>query len=88
MPLHLSAQLSVYPLRGEKLSPAINQTIGVIRRHNVRVQPGTMSTLVTGEADAVFSGLQEAFQSVASGGDVVMTVTLSNACPAAESDGA
>jgi hypothetical protein len=40
-----------------------------------------MSTLVTGEADMVFMALREAFVRAAKLGHVVMTLTLSNACP-------
>ena len=40
-----------------------------------------MSTMVTGEAAAVFAALQEAFVSAGATGHVVMTVTISNACP-------
>ena len=35
-----------------------------------------------GELDAVLDGLREAFRAAAEAGHVVMTVTLSNACPA------
>jgi hypothetical protein len=41
-----------------------------------------MSTLVTGEAEAVFDALEASFQSAAALGDVVMVVSLSNCCPA------
>jgi hypothetical protein len=40
-----------------------------------------MSTLVTGEAESVFAALHEAFEQAAATGHVVMTVTISNACP-------
>jgi hypothetical protein len=40
-----------------------------------------MSTIVTGEAKDVFVALHEAFDRAASTGHVVMTVTVSNACP-------
>jgi hypothetical protein len=40
-----------------------------------------MSTLVTGETDVVFAALREGFEAVAATGHVVMTVTVSNACP-------
>jgi hypothetical protein len=43
-----------------------------------------MSTVVTGEAAAVFAALQEAFGCVAARGQVVMMVTVSNACPVRE----
>jgi hypothetical protein len=40
-----------------------------------------MSTYVVGEADAIFAALHEAFVQVAATGHVVMTMTVSNACP-------
>jgi hypothetical protein len=40
-----------------------------------------MSTVVTGDLDAVIDGLREAFRAAAGSGHVVMTLTLSNACP-------
>jgi hypothetical protein len=40
-----------------------------------------MSTYVTGETAAVFEGLRRAFDTTAGHGQVVMTVTVSNACP-------
>jgi hypothetical protein len=43
-----------------------------------------MSTVVTGDVDAVFAGLKESFAQAAEQGDIVMVVTLSNACPVTE----
>jgi hypothetical protein len=40
-----------------------------------------MSTLVTGEAEVLFAALREAFQRAAAMGYLVMSMTLSNACP-------
>lgn len=40
-----------------------------------------MSTLVTGEAATVFRALENAFVQAGAGSHVVMTVTVSNACP-------
>jgi microcompartment protein CcmL/EutN len=40
-----------------------------------------MSTLVTGAVEDVFAALQAAFTQAAATGHVVMTVTVSNACP-------
>jgi uncharacterized protein YqgV (UPF0045/DUF77 family) len=51
------------------------QTLGL------ELQVGAMSTTVTGEASVVFEGLRRAFEAVAADGHVVMTVTVSNACP-------
>jgi hypothetical protein len=40
-----------------------------------------MSTIVIGEVKDVFVALHEAFDRAAATGHVVMTVTVSNACP-------
>jgi tRNA-Thr(GGU) m(6)t(6)A37 methyltransferase TsaA len=40
-----------------------------------------MSTLLIGEDTAIFNALQDTMQQVAQNGEVVMVVTLSNACP-------
>jgi uncharacterized protein YqgV (UPF0045/DUF77 family) len=78
----LSAQVSVYPLRQPQLSPAIDETVRICRAHGLEVRAGPMSTLVTGADDEIFSALKQAMRSAAAQGDVVMVVTLSNACPA------
>jgi len=40
-----------------------------------------MSTIVWGEADKLFRALKDAFDATAALGEVVMVITLSNACP-------
>jgi uncharacterized protein YqgV (UPF0045/DUF77 family) len=77
----VSAQVSLYPLRQEELSPAINAALTVFRGHGLEVQPGPMSSIVTGDDEAVFAALREAFCRAAEQGEVVMEITLSNACP-------
>jgi uncharacterized protein YqgV (UPF0045/DUF77 family) len=77
----VSAQISLYPLGEVSLSPAIDTTLRILREHGLDVEPGMMSSLVTGEEAAVFAGLQEAFHLIAAESSVVMVVTLSNTCP-------
>lgn len=77
----VSAQVSLYPLRQEELSPAISAALAAFRRHELEVQPGPMSSIITGDEGAVFAALREAFCQAAEQGQVVMVVTLSNACP-------
>ncbi len=77
----IAAQVSLYPLRQTSLSPAIDQALHIFREHGLSVEPGAMSTLITGEDAAVFAALQEAFHCAAAQGQVVMVVTFSNACP-------
>jgi uncharacterized protein YqgV (UPF0045/DUF77 family) len=85
--MHISAQISVYPLRQENLAPTIQEAVQVFHGHGLQVHPGAMSTLVVGDDDKVFAALKDALHSAAAQGDVVMVVTLSNACPAFQPPG-
>ncbi len=76
-----SAQISVYPLRQEHLGPAIEIVRETLEAHGLQAQVGPMSTIVTGETGIVFDALAEAFDKAARTGEVVMTFTVSNACP-------
>jgi uncharacterized protein YqgV (UPF0045/DUF77 family) len=77
----VSAQISIYPLRQEHLRPAIDAVRAALEAHNLQPEVGPMSTLVVGEMQEVWTALQEAFTHAATTGHVVMTVTVSNACP-------
>jgi uncharacterized protein YqgV (UPF0045/DUF77 family) len=77
----ISAQVSVYPLRQEHLSPTVEAVRAELEAHGLRPEMGTMSTQVVGEAETVFAALRDAFIRVAAGGQAVMTITVSNACP-------
>jgi len=76
-----SAQIAIYPLRQDHLTPAIQAVQSALREHGLSPEPGPMSTYVVGEDATVFAALRDAFARAASTGHVVMTVTLSNACP-------
>lgn len=80
----ITAQISLYPLRQESIGPAIREAVRVFRQHGLEVRTGGMSTLMWGEEQALFAALQEAFHQAAEGGDAVMVITLSNACPERE----
>jgi uncharacterized protein YqgV (UPF0045/DUF77 family) len=77
----ISAQVSVYPLRQPHLGPTISRVLDALRGRGLDVRPGTMSTVVIGETDALFAGLKESFHAAAAIGDVVMAVSISNCCP-------
>ncbi len=80
----MSAQVSLYPLRQVSIGTPVREAVHVFHDHNLKTRMGAMSTLVWGEEQEVFAALQEAFHRAAEHGDVVMTVTLSNACPSPE----
>jgi uncharacterized protein YqgV (UPF0045/DUF77 family) len=77
----IAAQVSLYPLRQETLSPAIDEALHVFQAHGLHVEPGTMSSMITGNDAALFAALQETFVRAAGKGQVVMVATCSNACP-------
>jgi uncharacterized protein YqgV (UPF0045/DUF77 family) len=77
----VSAQVAVYALRQDRLTPAITAVSETLRAAGLRPEAGAMSTTVTGEAAVVFGALQEGFVRAGAIGHVVMTVTISNACP-------
>ena len=78
----ISAEVSLYALRQPKLSPVIDEALRVFCAHGLDVRPRTMSTVITGEDEAVFDSLKEAFYRAVAYGEVVMHVSVSNACPA------
>lgn len=78
----ISAQVSLYPLGQEDLSPAIDEALRIFHKHGLQVYSGPMSTLIYGDDEAIFSALQTAFRRASEQGRVVMIVTFSNACPA------
>jgi uncharacterized protein YqgV (UPF0045/DUF77 family) len=71
----------LYPLGREQLSSVIGEAVQEFRGRGLEVQPGTMSTLITGSEASVFAGLQAAFHKACGHGKVVMVVAVSNACP-------
>jgi uncharacterized protein YqgV (UPF0045/DUF77 family) len=83
-PVAVTAQISVYPLRQVELAPVIDEALELLRQHPLKVIPGPMSTLVSGDDAQVFAALRQVFEKAAAEGDVVMVATLSNACPPLE----
>jgi len=63
------------------MTPAIGEALEIFERWGLRVNPGPMSTVVTGDDVQVFAALQEIYRLNADRGPVILTVTLSNACP-------
>jgi uncharacterized protein YqgV (UPF0045/DUF77 family) len=82
MIMNVAAQVSVYPLRPEHLSPAIDAALKEFHRQGLEVQQGPMSARIAGNATTVFASLRAAFSRACQQGDVVMVVICSNACPA------
>jgi uncharacterized protein YqgV (UPF0045/DUF77 family) len=76
----ITAQVSDYPLGQPALELPIQQAIARLQAAGLVVEPGSMSTVVAGEADVVFETLREVFRELADQGQTIMAVTFSNAC--------
>jgi uncharacterized protein YqgV (UPF0045/DUF77 family) len=79
--LPVSAQLSIYPLRKPSLSMTIDAALRVMKDSGLKLIPGSMSTLILGEANQIWKALEKVFSEASEQGEVVMIVTMSNACP-------
>lgn len=77
----IQAQLSLYPLKEPNISPYLDTFLGVLKGADLTVQVGPMSTIISGDREMVFQALSEAFGKTAGSCEVVLTVTISNACP-------
>ncbi len=80
----IEAEVSLYPLRTQELDPVIERFIAHLRAHDVEVEPGSMSTWVSGETGEVFAAISEAFEAVAKDHQAALIIKASNACPQRE----
>ena len=79
--MFLAAQLSLYPLGRSHLSQVIEDAVKILEEHELEVTPGAMSSLATGDDEALFEAVKEIFRKESGQGGTVMVVTFSNACP-------
>ena len=84
--MKIQAEVSLYPLREDDLFKGIYEFLEAVRERGLDVQMGPMSSLLTGESEAVFQALQAAFDRVAERTQCVLVAKLSNACPIGTDD--
>ncbi len=77
----ISCQFSLYVLGAQSQEPSIERALSALQRLGLEPEVGPMSTYCTGDEGKVFEGLRQAFELVSQSGHVVMTATVSNACP-------
>lgn len=79
--MKVKAEISIYPLRQSDLTKPIQQFVEGLKNNELQVRIGPMSSLVEGDSQVVFQGLQENFEQLAAEYEVVLTAKISNACP-------
>jgi uncharacterized protein YqgV (UPF0045/DUF77 family) len=80
--MNVQAEISLYPLRTDDLGHAIGMFLADLKAAGLTVQPGNMSSTLSGDVRTVFSTIRAAFAAAAEDGQVVLVMKVSNACPA------
>ena len=82
--MKVQAEVSLYPLRQKDLAEPIQRFVESLKRDELNVKTGSMSSVISGEESIVFQSLQDAFEHAAQKYEVVLNVKISNACPEIE----
>jgi len=77
----IACQFAVYGVGNANLDQAVAGALQAVKESGLEYRVGAMSTQILGEEPLVFQTLQRAYERAADTGAVVMTVTVSNACP-------
>ena len=76
----ISVQVSVYALDG-RVREAVHTYLDALHATGIDRDTGTMSTVVWGEAAAVWPALQSAYEAVAAEHPIIVNTVMSNAAP-------
>jgi uncharacterized protein YqgV (UPF0045/DUF77 family) len=76
----ISVQISVYALDGH-VRAAVHGYLDALDATGIDRDTGTMSTVVWGEAAAVWTALQAAYEAVAAQHKVIVNTVMCNAAP-------
>ena len=79
----VGCQFSVYPLRQMDVDTPVQEVIKAAAQH-CPVKVGNLSTLLWGDEDQVFQGLQAAFRKAQEFGPAVLTATFASGMPSDE----
>jgi len=82
--MKVQAEVSLYPLRQKDLDEPIQQFVESLKKENLNVKTGSMSSVISGEESIVFQSLQNAFVQIAQKYEVILNVKISNAYPEIE----
>lgn len=77
----ISAQFALYPLGVPDLGPILEEAIAAVRATGVSLEVGVMSSTLQGDEAQIFDAVRMAFHIAADHGEVVLVVSVSNACP-------
>lgn len=76
----ISVELSYYPLTGDFSAPVI-ELLALLEKSPLHVEPGKMSTIITGQFSDVFKLLENSLHALFEKYPSVFTLKVSNTCP-------
>lgn len=77
--MQIAAEISLHPLRQEKLSPAIGAFSKALRAGGLELNRGPVTTSVRGEHIDLFPALQKGLEEAAKHGDASLSATITTA---------
>lgn len=77
----VALEISLYPLSDNFEKPVHTFLALLEENKNISIQPGKMSSLITGELSEVMSALSTAMEIIFSENPAVFTLKISNCCP-------
>jgi uncharacterized protein YqgV (UPF0045/DUF77 family) len=78
--MFISAEISYYPLTEDYLNP-VNELIDMLNESGLKIEPGKMSTLITGSYFDVFKLIENSLYVLFEKYPSVFTLKISNSCP-------
>lgn len=76
----ISAEISYYPLT-DSFSEPVNELVEILEKSELQIEPGKMSTIITGDFHEVFHLLENALSELFQKYPSVFTMKISNSCP-------
>jgi len=76
----ISVEISYYPLTNDFSAP-VNELLDLLEKSKLQVEPGKMSTIITGQFSEVFKLLESSLYKLFEKYPSVFTMKVSNTCP-------
>jgi uncharacterized protein YqgV (UPF0045/DUF77 family) len=76
----VGAQISIYPLREKTITDTLNIFWEELKKRSIKYEINSFATILWAEEDELFKLLNDVYKIISSK-NIVMVITLSNACP-------
>ncbi|MCL5987248.1 MAG: Ykof family thiamine-binding protein [Actinobacteria bacterium] len=78
--MKIQAELSLYPLFHQDVVSVVDNYIEQLKKYDIEVEVGEMSTRISGESSAVFEATRSAYEKVSADKKCILIAKFSNAC--------